>query len=373
MSHFYTGLNNYLARALRTPPYLILFVTDVCWMRCRHCWFNEAWKGHKLDGAAPLSFEEYERLAESIGRIAFLSLTGGEAFVRDDIVDLTEMFRRKTKLARYQIPTSGYRTDRIVRLAEEALRRNPDTPFRVDVSLDGVGEVHDRVRRVQGGYERACATIEALGGLKRRYAHFDVGVITTLSRSNQDTVDEIGAVVERLNPDGEWMVNLTRGDTRDPTAVAVRPEVYRRAHALIARRVASGRYQGHRGHLTAGWLSAKNAARREVTLDIVEGRRRAAGCAAGALGGVIFSQGDVYPCELLDAPLGNLRDFDHDLARLWDGPRAREVRARIQQTRCQCTQECFLSVSMLIQPGVWPSIVRERIKLAHSRHPRPGA
>ncbi len=371
-SAIYTAVNEGLARALRTPPYLILFVSDTCWMHCAHCWFNEEWKKEHLERRA-LGFDDYERMARSLGRVAFLSLTGGEAFQRPDIVELATMFRRTARVSRYQIPTSGYLTDRIVERTEAMLQKNPDTPFRVDVSLDGVGEIHNLQRRVRDGYSRACATITALRGLKARYAHFDVGVITTISNVNQHQVDEIGAEVERLNPDGEWMINITRGEPRDPQAIDVHPNMYRRADALIRERTEAGRMPGHGGHQTAKWLTAKNVARRQLILDIVEGRREGGGCSAGALAGVVYSDGEVHACEMLDDPLGNVQDFDGDLAALWRSPRAKALRAKIQRTKCQCTQECFLSTSMLIQPDTWPKMVRARLELAQgTRRGRPG-
>jgi MoaA/NifB/PqqE/SkfB family radical SAM enzyme len=358
----YTAVTNTIARALRTPQYLILFVSDVCWMKCSHCWFNEEWKERELVEPS-LTFDEYERLARSIDRLWFLSATGGEAFHRADLVELLTMFRKTTKLSRYQIPTSGFRTDHIVDSAERLLKANPDTPFRVDVSLDGIGEVHDRIRNLDGCYTHATETIAALRKLKARYSHFDVGVMTTVSRGNQHQVEEIGADAAALNPDGEWLVNITRGAPRDPQAIDVEPAAYRAAKEVIERRVEAGAYRGHSGHFTGGWLSAKNAARRQVILDIVEGRREGGGCAAGSLGGVIYSDGRVMPCEMLEESLGDLRDYDCDLAALWTSQRARDVRRLIQETRCLCTQECFLSVSMLIQPDTWPAMVRERLRL----------
>jgi MoaA/NifB/PqqE/SkfB family radical SAM enzyme len=291
-------------------------------------------------------------------------LTGGEAFQRDDIVELATMFRKTCKLGRYQIPTSGYRTGRIVEAAERLLIANPDTPFRVDVSLDGVGSVHDSIRRISDGFNRAVETIKALNRLKRSYAHFDVGIITTISRTNQASVREIAAFVEQIHPDGEWMVNIARGDGRDSTATQVDPDAYRLAQDLIEERIARGAYKGHGGHWSAKWLSAKNSARRDIIFEIINGERRGGGCAAGSLGGVIYSDGSVKVCEMLDGPLGNLRDHDYDLARIWAGAAARRMRREIQVTGCQCTQECFLSVSMLIQPDAWRRMAAARRRLA---------
>jgi radical SAM protein with 4Fe4S-binding SPASM domain len=87
------------------------------------------------------------------------------------------------------------------------------------------------------------------------------------------------------------------------------------------------------------------------------------GCAAGALGGVIFNDGEVRPCEMLEHSFGNIRDHDYQLPALWNSSEARERRAWIQDTKCMCTQECFLSISLLIQPRHWADIVKERLKL----------
>jgi MoaA/NifB/PqqE/SkfB family radical SAM enzyme len=382
----YKGLTHVLSRALRTPPYLILFVSDSCWMKCRHCWFSEDWKAanlrRKTAGGAgaglndrtelvrthavdytPLTLDEIERMAASMPRVVFLTLTGGEAFMRRDIVDIVDVFARRTKLWRYQIPTSGFVTDMIVEKAARMLERHPSIPFRVDVSLDGTEETHERVRNVAGGFARACTTVRELVRLRRKHLNLDVGIITTISKDNQHEVPAIARLAEELNPEGEWMVNVTRGRPRDPAALEVDPENYLFAHKLIKRRIEERRYRGHGGHSTGPWLTAKNATRRRMIHDTLTGRRKGGGCSAGALSGVIYSDGTVRPCELLDHTIGNVRDFGCDLAELWASPAADRIRRWIQDTRCICTQECFLSMDILIQPGRWPQLLGERLKL----------
>jgi MoaA/NifB/PqqE/SkfB family radical SAM enzyme len=355
-----------VARAFQTPQYLILFVSDQCWMKCAHCWFNEAWKEAELTQPA-LTFDEYERVAQSMSRVTFLSITGGEAFHRADIAELATMVCKSTRVGRYQIPTSGYRTDKILADTEKMLLANPNTPLRIDVSLDGPRDIHNEIRRIRDGYERAIETIAALTKLKRKHAHFDVGVITTISKSNQHVVAEMAALVETVHPAGEWMINIARGASRDPAAIEVNPEAYREAHLLLQARIERGKYNGHSGHLAAKWLSAKNAARREIIYDIVTGKREGGGCAAGAAAGVIHSDGEVRACEMLDDSMGNVRNFDYDLRRMWQSHGARALRDRIQTTRCQCTQECFLSTSMLLSPDAWRRMTHARWTMGNSK------
>ncbi len=360
-----------IARALRTPAYVILFVSDKCWMKCGHCWFNEDWKARELT-REPLQFDDYRRLAQSMPRVAFLSITGGEAFHRPDIAELATMFCRTTRVGRYQIPTSGYRVDKIVADTRAMLVANPDVPLRIDVSLDGTREVHDQVRRVRDGFDRALETIAALRALRRDFKHFDVGIITTISSLNQHVLPQMADLIETIQPDGEWMLNIARGDGRDPTAVDVDPRAYRWAHEWVQRRIERSGWRGHSGHLAARWLSAKNAARREIILDTIAGKRPGGGCTAGSAAGVIQSDGTVKACEMIDEPLGNLHDVDFDLRRIWQSPKAREMRHRIQSSRCQCTQECFLSTSMLLSPDAWRRMARARWQQG-ARAPSPPA
>jgi hypothetical protein len=85
----------------------------------------------------------------------------------------------------------------------------------------------------------------------------------------------------------------------------------------------------------------------------------------------MFSQGQVLPCELqTDRVIGNVRDYDYDFKALWYSERAEELRRYIRDTKCFCTYECFLTINMLFNPLVLPSIATEwmRLKAAKLKH-----
>jgi MoaA/NifB/PqqE/SkfB family radical SAM enzyme len=358
-------------RYFGTPQYLIVFVSDTCWTRCAHCWYHEAWKMQTLR-APSLSFDEYGKLAASIRRIRFLSLTGGEAFMREDLVELARLFAVNSELSRYQIPTSGYDTDVVVRKTMQLLDALPGIPFRVDVSLDGTAATHDGIRNREGAFAHAIETIAQLNRIKARRPGFDVGVITTISNANQREIEAIAATVEKASPSSEWIVNIIRGQPRDPSAAKVDHQAYATAHRLIEARIQSGRFVGHGNHRFAAWLSAKNATRRRMILEILRGKRPISTCAAGYLGGVVYNDGSLFPCELLDQSFGNIRDYDCSLPRAWNSSNANAVRRSMQPRACLCTQECFHSINVVTQPRFWPRIVAERLKLAAHAPSRRG-
>ena len=68
-------------------------------------------------------------------------------------------------------------------------------------------------------------------------------------------------------------------------------------------------------------------------------------CTAGETSLVIDHNGDVRACELRE-PIGNLRNFGFDFARLWEsGARRLEVE-RVKRDRCFCTHICGIQDSI---------------------------
>jgi MoaA/NifB/PqqE/SkfB family radical SAM enzyme len=341
---------------------MILFLNDSCWLRCGHCWYTKEWKDHH-NIKETLSFEELCEIASKLKGINFMSFAGGEAFMRDDCVKIIKMFLAKTHIRRFDIPTSGYLSDLIVGKTKELLSCNKTVPFRVNVSLDGTQNTHNSIRGSEHAFENAIETVTRLYELSQSYKNFDVGIITTVSSLNQHEIKAIAQIVRNVLPIGEWMVNIVRGNTRSPSARDITIDAYQYAGKIIQEWITNNSFSGHRGHSTAKWLSAKNVTRRKMITDIVQGKVYGGWCAAGTLAGVIQVDGSVWACESLTTPLGNLRKSNYDLAKVWINSQARKIRKHIIQSECQCTHECFLSVSLLMQPRYWPHLIRQRYRI----------
>lgn len=360
---YYKSLTNVLSKYLKTPQFLVLYLTNECWMKCRHCFYNEEFKESNKISKNELSFDELKKLSESIKKILYISFAGGEPFIRDDIEEIIKLFTKNNKTYRYQLPTSGYKTGMIVEKTERILKENPFIPFRVHVSLDGTKDIHNRIRGQKNSFENALETIRQLNKLKQRFKNFDTGLITTICSYNQDNIEELSEIVQDVHPGGEWCINIIRGESRNPKALGVDINNYIKANDIINRSIKKGTYHGYSGHLTSGWLSAKNAARRKIICKILNNEYKGGGCSAGSLEGVIYPDGSVFACEMLDSKIGNLKDFNYSLPVLWNSAEARKIRNRIQETNCICTHECTLSTNFLIQPRMWPSLISERVKL----------
>ncbi|NVN97093.1 radical SAM protein [Candidatus Nomurabacteria bacterium] len=351
-----------LSYFLKTPPYIILFLSDSCWLNCAHCWYNEKWKDQNITEPI-LSFDELIKVAEHIKHIHFLSFAGGEAFKRPDFVSIVKMFIENVRIGRFDIPTSGFMTDLIVEKVEELLRFDSRIPFRVNVSLDGLRNTHNSIRNSEMAFDNAISTITQLYKLAQKHSQFDVGIISTISSFNHNEFEELSEIIRKVLPTGEWMINITRGETSDHAAGDVSLDSYLNAGNIIDKWIESRSFSGHKGHKTAKWLSAKNATRRIMITDIIKGTYSGGYCAAGTLAGVIQADGSVGACEMQNQSFGNLRDSEYDLKQIWNNRKAHWIRNEISRSKCQCTHECFLSVSLLLQPRYWPELIRQRSRL----------
>jgi len=133
-----------------------------------------------------LSLEEYDQISQNLGRLYRINLTGGEPFLRCDIIQIAHLFYRKNNLKELSVPTNGYQTPFIVSAVKEILRRCPNLKLNINVSVDGPPDVHDRIRKVKGGYRKAMETIDELVKIRSQSRNLTVGMNATMMPQNED-------------------------------------------------------------------------------------------------------------------------------------------------------------------------------------------
>jgi len=352
----------YSTRILRkggsTPMYFVYFVTDFCNARCRHCLLSAHEPAHKLK---ELTIDEIERVSASMDDMLFFTPTGGEPFLRRDLAEIVRIFHRNNHAANVGIPTNGSLTARVVETTRQILDTCPGLDLHIDVSIDGVGEQHDEIRRFPGLFERAVRTYRELRLLEGHYPNFSTCVEITVSQHNQDQLLELyDHLTHKLGVNTVFTL-LMRGAPRDPVSTEeVDIRKYEELHAALERdnkaRILSGYYKMPFSDL----LNAKRIVRPRIIAQTVRERRFQIPCYAGSLGGAMFSEGQVLPCELhVDRVIGNVRDVDYDFRKLWFSPKGEEMRRYVCDSKCFCTYECFLTVNILFNPMVLPRVMRE--------------
>ena len=144
-------------RDLPSPPFLILFINSICNQKCEHCFY---WRN--LNRKDDLTTEEMFALSRSLGRIENLNLSGGEPFLRPEFGEICRQFIRHNKVRQIYVPTNGYFTDRTVKQITETLKEPSLDLFVAEISLDGLGEFHNKFRGSPGAFDKAMQTYDAL-------------------------------------------------------------------------------------------------------------------------------------------------------------------------------------------------------------------
>src|SRR4030095_14786890 len=133
------------------PTVLIYNCTWVCDARCEMC---NNWKFGDRKSDMTLAQLEPAMQHPFWGHIENLNISGGEPTTRNDLPEMVEMFRRHLpRMRKIGINTT-------------------DLLLSGRVSLEGIGDIHNQVRHVERGFDKASQTIEAMQALAEEYSTF---------------------------------------------------------------------------------------------------------------------------------------------------------------------------------------------------------
>jgi len=322
-------------------PVVVWNVTRACNLKCVHCYADAA--GRPAPGE--LTTAEGKALLEDLSGfgVPVVLFSGGEPLVRPDILHLLEY---SVKLGiRTVLSTNGTLIDRAMadRLAGTGLSY-------VGVSLDGIGELNDRFRGVEGAFDRAMAAIEYLSANRVK-----VGLRFTMTRSNVDEIPRIFDLIEdRKIPRVCFYHLVYTGRGSSIADQDLGPESTRRAVDLIIDRTVRLFQGGHRpevltvdNHADGVYLYlrllAENPGRAEKVLSLL---KMNGGNSSGLGIASVGWDGTIYPDQFWrNHPLGNVRE--EPFSRVWGDPAhplLRQLRERKRYLKGRCRTCPFLDI-----------------------------
>ncbi len=332
--HARITLKNY--KRLPSPPFLILFINSICNQKCEHCFY---WRN--LNRKDDLSRDELFALSRSLGRIENLNLSGGEPFLRPEFGEICRQFIRHNQVRQIYVPTNGYFTDRTVKQITETLKEPSLDLFVAEISLDGLGDFHDKFRGSPGAFVKAMQTYDALAELQKSDPRLRIHSISTATEVNMDEIRRLTTYLfDRCPKMDHHNLALIRGDRKNPSLQGPSLMEYQRLYDYV-KRLWLSREDGRYGSIVEPmlqWAKTRTAAERTQVIP----------CRAGKLSAVVYSNGDVSVCEN-HAPLGNLRE--KTFWEIWNSPEAHNLRHSIAAKECHCTNEVFLWPSITYQPA----------------------
>jgi MoaA/NifB/PqqE/SkfB family radical SAM enzyme len=334
----------FLARRTRLlrplPMNLTCSVSYRCNSRCLTC---NVWKKRVQD----FSLDEYERTFQQLGRVPFwLTFSGGEPFLRPDLIDIVLAAYRHCRPGIINIPTNGLLVERIISGVERLAREAPRSKIIINLSLDGVGEEHDRLRGVPGNYARLRASYDGLRKLS--VPNLTVGIHSVVSQHNIGNFIPLREHVRHeLRPDS-FITEIAEERVELDTIgldITPHPEQY---DAVVERLIADIDAETADG--VAGIAQAFRRHYYQIVQRTLREQRQVLPCYAGLASGHIAPNGDVWTCCIRAEPIGNLRDVHYDLRQIWSSRRADTLRDSIRRGECYCPLANAAYSSMLNDP-----------------------
>lgn len=324
---------------------LILHVTKRCPLRCSHCFVD---KDDTMDDE--ISVSEVAMIAKQLNPIMWLGIGGGEPFLRDDIVELCQYF----DAVQIGIPTSGWFIDQTIKKAIE-LCKNKKKSLIINVSMDGFSYTHDRLRKY-GSYDRAMETFKGL----KRIKDLRVSITSTLSKLNYEELPDFIQYMQEYKPFSH-NVNIMRGKPTDPRLSLPDLQEITGFVDRFLKTIEPGdyRWKGTLGSMLSQIHFHYIRGKWEVALQILEQNKQILPCLAGRAHIVIYSNGDVAPCEILPI-CGNIRDKSLDIIR--QSETFRNSIESIRRKQCYCTHECNMLDNVLLSPKSFYKVMSLSLK-----------
>jgi MoaA/NifB/PqqE/SkfB family radical SAM enzyme len=303
------------------PLGCVAAVTYRCNARCTIC---DIWR-QAADGAEELSPEDYRWLPPSLRSI---NVSGGEPFLRDDIGDIVAVMREACPRARIVISTNGLMPGRIA----EAVGKMSEVAVRI--SVDAVGALHDRIRGIDGAFDRAIETARRL----RDQGLSDLGLAATSCGANAGEVGRVKSLADELGV--EFIASAVHSS---PFFFGAQDEERPRSAAIVEE-IAAIMREELRSSKPRDWAKAYYM---RGLIDYVRGKPRRLPCRAGIDFFFLDPRGDVFPCNVQDVRMGNLREGSfEELRRRSEGA----VRRAVSACREQCWMVCTVSPPMRRRP-----------------------
>ncbi|MFZ5801250.1 MAG: radical SAM/SPASM domain-containing protein [Candidatus Omnitrophota bacterium] len=308
--------NLFLSFCCRLPKIrgLVYEVTDRCNSHCQHCDIWRQTSNHPM--LAPQEVSNFLSNRRFSGLRDCL-ITGGEPVLREDIKELILAINAARPKATITLSTNALLPERVLEVLRFCIEKN--IVVNLGVSLDGIGEAHDKIRGVEGNFAKADYLLKEAKQLKG---------------SNPDKVGLITI--------GFTLSNLTAGNLRavrdyaEHLRLGFLTQLYEEFpyyHNIVSAKEKNLENYLHSGNdrLIEEVKQLPVNFHNEVLLEALSGRLR---LRCDALRGffLLRCNGDVATCLCqCEKPLGNIKTETFE--DIWQGAAAQQARKRVEGCR----------------------------------------
>jgi sulfatase maturation enzyme AslB (radical SAM superfamily) len=334
-------VNSFIASITPIRPTVIIFhCTFVCDARCEMC---SNWQ--RGDRAEDMTLEQIEHAFSSPlwKHIENANISGGEPTTRNDLVEIAGIMLEKfPRLRKLGVNTTGLTPNRAIPMLTKIVEMTAAKGVicSVRVSIDGVGEMHNDVRQVKGGFDKALKTIRAMQELQKQHRHFNFGISSTIFSHNLEDADNILSWARREKLDIVFsMVRFTEpmlGNANLEDTIGLHGEAEQRMRRFFLDRVRQDPL-----------LDGQNLVYLHYADMIENGYHRLVPCPFQSQGVMLNPNGDMFFCERSNV-VGNVLQEDPDA--IYFRQSSQEHRDYIKNEQCPtCLSPCQMNVAAIKQ------------------------
>lgn len=296
-----------------------LVITQKCNLECKHCFLSSNKKTKEL------STEDIKKVIDDLSTLQILNLviTGGEPFMREDILDVLRYCNLK------KVPVTLFTNGTLI--DEKIIESIKELRILLRVSLDGATMKTNDCIRGYGVFEKALWTIE-----KSVKAGIPTGIATTIYQGNFPEYKQMVDLAEKMGCyEFEMSEVVSMGNAKKHPEILLSPEQIQEIRSYTLKR------SFDHSMIRAGMIDPLF----DSSFDS-EGQKGRDLCSAGRTTCAISPEGDVYPCQLFtgfpEFCEGNV--IEAPLEEIWVNgfKRFREMSVKdIRKcTSCECSSSC---------------------------------
>ena len=328
-------------------------VTYRCNSQCCIC---NTWKRYSENpqlAETELETNEIQRIFHSLGKLVWMSLTGGEPFLRKDLIDIVQFARDCCHIEMLNITTNGLNSRLIAEQAQAIADVKIPLTF-INVSLDGPTDIHDHTRGTKGAYGKAIKTLELLHELSAEHGNLSVGFEYTATPFN---AGNLKSLVEELKHTGlNWLThNFTMTVYHSGNLYrTIDPPTKQSGNNSLKLQTLEDINDALRLTNTKSPLPAIRRAYLKHAINYVSNGFVRLQCIALRNSLFLDPYGNIYPCVILEQKIGNLRSYQYDIHKLLTSKNRQELRHIVETckkcwTPCEAYQAIITHLSYMIK------------------------
>lgn len=318
------------------PFKLTYAITYKCNSRCVLC---NIWK---KKNHSELSDEEKSQFFEKNRYFQWIDITGGEVFLVRNLPSIVEtIVKTQENLYLLHMPTNGIMTKKIVTDVSKILTLKPKK-FIISISLDGPPDLHDKLRGIPSNWEYATRTYKELKAFSSDT--FDCYFGMTVSGKNYLYIEETYQMLRKIIPKIDRHAlhfNIAHTSAHyygnQDTDLQMNKDIPRAIQSFVSKKNLK-----LTGISTIEWIYQKQIQK------YLESGKTPIPCKAFSSSLFLDPGGNIYPCSIWNNSIGNIRDIDFELEKIWQSNKILETVRLIREKKCpNCWTPCEAYQSIL--------------------------